>query len=243
MAMVFLRAVWRDLLMVNWVVDPAVVAPLVPRATELDFHDGKTYLSLVGFLFHDAKLLGWLPVPFHRNFEEINLRFYVVRRHPAGDRRGVVFIKEIVPLHAVALTARLLYNEPYVALPTRHRIERDDSTMRVGGLVRYAWRFHGTTHAVRARLAEPFAPAPTGSEAAFISQHYWGYTRQHDGGTIEYAVEHPHWQVAPATQVRLLADVAPFYGSRFADILRRPPDSAFVADGSPVIVRRGVRIA
>jgi uncharacterized protein YqjF (DUF2071 family) len=138
MAPVFPRAVWRDLLMVNWVVDPAVVAPLVPRATELDFHDGKTDFRLVGFRVQDAKLFGWLPIPFHRNVDEINSRFYVVRRHPDGDRRGVVFVKKIVPRHAIALTAWLFHQEPCQALPTGRRVERDHGAMRVSGLVRYA---------------------------------------------------------------------------------------------------------
>jgi len=241
--MVFLTAVWRDLLMINWEVDPAIVEPFVPRGTAIDFHEGKTFVSVVGFLFQNTKLFGWLPVPFHRDFEEINLRFYVVRHHPAGDRRGVVFIKEIVPRRAIALTATLVYNEHYVALPTRHRIERDNGAIRAGSLVRYAWRFRRKTHALRGRLVGALTlPAP-GSEPEFISQHYWGYATQRDGGTIEYEVEHPHWRVAPATQARLQADIAPLYGASFVETLRRPPDSAFIAEGSPVIVRRGVRIA
>ncbi|MFN8535255.1 MAG: DUF2071 domain-containing protein [Dehalococcoidia bacterium] len=243
MPMVFLAAHWRDLLMANWAVDPAIVEPLVPRGTEIDFHEGKTYVSVVGFLFQQTRLFGWLPAPFHTDFEEINLRFYVVRRHPDGDRRGVVFVKEIVPRAAIALTANLIYNENYVALPTRHRIEREGDAIRPGGLVRYAWGFRGKTQAIRGRMAGSPTPPADDSEAAFISQHYWGYARQRDGGTVEYQVEHPHWRVSPATQVRLQADIAPLYGPGFVETLRRPPDSAFIAEGSEVLVRRGVRIA
>src|SRR5687768_2327991 len=79
---VFLSARWQALAMLNWEIDPAVLEPLVPQGTELDFHDGKTYVSMVGFLFLDTRVLGW-PVPLHRNFEEVNLRFYL--RRVAGD--------------------------------------------------------------------------------------------------------------------------------------------------------------
>ncbi|GIW08740.1 MAG: hypothetical protein KatS3mg060_3545 [Dehalococcoidia bacterium] len=241
--MVFLSAIWRDLLMANWIVDPALVEPFVPRGTAVDFHEGKTYVSVVGFLFQDTKLFGRLPIPFHRTFEEINLRLYVVRHHRDGDRRGVVFVKEIVPRRAIAWTANLVYNENYVALPTRHRIEHEPGAIRVGSLVRYAWRLRGKTHALRGRVAGEPALPPSGSEPEFITQHYWGYTKQRDGGTIEYEVEHPHWRVAPARDVRLQSDIAALYGPEFVETLRRPPDSAFIAEGSPVIVRRGVRIA
>src|SRR5579859_1008263 len=108
---IFLSAEWRDLLMLNYEVDPACVQQYVPAGTELDSFAGKTYVSLVGFRFCRTKLLGVLPIPFHSEFEEINLRFYVKRRDINEIRRGVVFIAEIVPKQAIALTARWFYGE------------------------------------------------------------------------------------------------------------------------------------
>ena len=101
----FLTAHWRYLAMLNYEIDPAVLRPLTPPGVELDAWNGKTFASMVGFLFLDTRVLG-LPIPWHRNFEEVNLRFYVRRRDPAGGwRRGVVFVKEIVPKPAIALDA------------------------------------------------------------------------------------------------------------------------------------------
>src|SRR4051812_5676689 len=91
----FLTAGWHHLVMLNYPVDPAVLQTHLPAGTELDFWNGQTYVSVVGFQFQGARVLG-VPVPFHRHFEEVNLRFYVRYRVPAGWRRGVVFIKEIV---------------------------------------------------------------------------------------------------------------------------------------------------
>jgi uncharacterized protein YqjF (DUF2071 family) len=235
MARPFLTATWRHLAMLNWVVDPALVAPLVPRGTELDFFQGRTYLSVVGFLFLDTRVLG-VPVPFHRDFEEINLRFYVRR----GEKRAVAFVKEIVPRAAIAWTARWLYNEPYVAWPTSHRLE----TTAAGhvGRVAYEWRAHGSTHRVALSVDAPPAPLGAGSEAEFIAEHYWGYSAQRDGGTVEYEVRHPPWRAAAATEARLECDVARVYGRQFAATLAGPPTSAFLAEGSAISVSGARRL-
>src|SRR5262249_55610023 len=118
---VFLTAEWRHLAMLNYAVDADMLRPFVPRGTELDFFGGRAYISLVAFRFLNTKVLG-LPVPGHRDFDEANLRFYV--RRPAGRemRRGVVFIREVVPRRMVAAVARWAYNEQYVARPMWHDV-------------------------------------------------------------------------------------------------------------------------
>ena len=234
----FLTAQWRTLVMLNWEVDPALLRPLVPRGTELDAWQGKTFVSAVGFLFLDTRLFG-IPVPFHRDFEEVNLRFYVRREGPEGWRRGVCFVREIVPRIAIATIARWVYNEAYVAVPMRHRVDVATGC----GSAEYGWRRDGRWESLRASFTGAPQPLEAGSEAEFITEHYWGYTAQRDGGTIEYRVEHPSWRVWRADEAALAADVAALYGPRFAAPLAAPPSSAFVADGSPVVVRRPVRIA
>jgi uncharacterized protein YqjF (DUF2071 family) len=234
----FLTAEWRWLVMLNYAVDPAVLLRLVPRGTELDAWGERTYVSVVGFMFLDTRVLG-VPIPLHRDFEEVNLRFYVRRRGPEGWRRGVVFVKEIVPRPTIATVARVLYNEPYVALPMRHRVEIGPQ----GGTAEYGWRLRGRWCALRATVRGAPRPLAAGSEEEFITEHYWGYTARRDGGTAEYRVEHPAWRVWRAESAALDADVAALYGPRFADALSAPPLSALVAEGSPIVVRRGRRIA
>lgn len=234
----FLTAEWRSLVMLNYEVDPALLRPLVPPGTELDAWGGVTYASVVGFLFLRTRVLG-VPIPFHRDFEELNLRFYVRRKGPEGWRRGVVFVKEIVPRMAIAAVARWIYNENYVALPMRHRI---DLSAQAGGSVEYGWRTGGRWASVRAEVRGPARPLVEGSEEEFITEHYWGYAAQRDGGCVEYRVEHPRWNVWRAESASLDCDVAALYGPRFAEPLSAPPRSALVADGSPIIVRQGKRI-
>src|SRR5471030_2395832 len=136
---VFLTAEWLYLAMLNYEIDPALLARFVPTGTELDFWNGKSYVSIVGFLFRDACVIG-IPIPFHRHFEEVNLRFYVRRKSDDGWRRGVVFIKELVPRKAIAFIARKFYNENYVALPMSHRIEKFQAEIKSAS---YFWQFNG----------------------------------------------------------------------------------------------------
>jgi uncharacterized protein YqjF (DUF2071 family) len=232
----FLTAQWRHLLMVNYAIDPAILFPLVPRGTELDTWNGTTYVSLVGFRFLYTRVKGW-RIPFHTHFEEINLRFYVLRKESGEWRRGVVFVKEIVPRTAITLVARWAYNENYVTLPTRHRLVESPELS-----VRYEWRLRGRWNSVGARAPGEARPLREGEEAQFISEHYWGYTRQRDRGTKEYRVEHPAWNVWDAKDSVVDVDIEALYGRPFVDALNQPPTSAFIADGSEVAVRGGRRI-
>lgn len=237
----FLTAEWCYLAMLSYRADPALLRPYVPRGTELDDCGGETLVSVVGFLFRVTRLLG-LPVPFHRNFEELNLRSYV-RRTVAGEvRRAVTFIKELVPRRAVAAVARLAYNEPYDALPMRHRLGPLEPGTGTPTRVEYAWR----QRAGWGRLAvEPTGeprPADAGSLEEFITERHWGYTRQRDGGTVEYRVEHPRWRVWPIGRHTLDADLAQLYGPAWAAVLAGRPTSALLADGSAVAVYAARRL-
>ncbi|MGH7320435.1 MAG: YqjF family protein [Candidatus Rokuibacteriota bacterium] len=235
----FLTAEWRYLAMINYEIDPRVLRSRVPAGTELDAWQGRTFVSLVGFLFVGTRVYGW-SIPFHRNFEEVNLRFYVRRRDNGGWRRGVAFIKEIVPRAGIAAVARLLYNEAYVALPMRHSIEAD--TGSPPGRVEYGWSARGRWNRLTVRAGGEPRETALGSQEQFITEHYWGYTVQRDGGSIEYQVEHPPWRVWPVSEAFLDCDVASLYGQEFATALGAQPSSAFLAEGSPVTVREGRRL-
>jgi uncharacterized protein YqjF (DUF2071 family) len=226
----FLTANWRYLAMLNFTVDPAIVAPLVPPGTEIDYENGETFLSVVGFLFLGTRLLG-LPVPLHRDFEEVNLRFYVRKKSADTWRRGVVFVRELVPKRAIAMVARTFYGEPYLALPMKHEIEHVD----LGLTVEYSWRRGSKWESLKMSATGEPQNIPAGSHAEFITEHYWGYTSVRDGCS-EYRVEHPRWKVWEAEKFQLDADIAGLYGKQFVEPLSATPRSAFIADGSPVTV-------
>ncbi|HXQ25587.1 MAG TPA: DUF2071 domain-containing protein [Candidatus Acidoferrales bacterium] len=236
---VFLSAEWRDLVMLNYEVDPALLKSYVPRGTELDAFQGKTFLSLVGFRFLRTRLFGILPLPFHTNFDEVNLRFYVRRRLRGENRRGVVFIREVVPKHAIALVARLAFGENYSAHRMRHTI----NTIETGKMVQYEWKLKGDWCAMDAQALGASVEPQEGSLDQFITEHYWGYAARRGGGSLEYHVSHVPWRVWPSRSAGFVGNADSLYGPDLAAILHRPPDSAFVADGSPVLVYTGTPIA
>src|SRR6266852_8480137 len=162
--------------MLNYEIDSSVLALFVPTGTELDLWKGKVLVSVVGFLFLKTRVFG-IPIPFHRDFEEVNLRIYVRRKAEDGWRRGVVFIKEIVPRAAIAFTARRLYNEPYIALPMANRIEAESGSVES---VEYSWRFGRRQNSLKLTTRGESQLLPKGSEAEFITEHYWGYNAQPD---------------------------------------------------------------
>lgn len=225
----FLTAAWRELVMFNYEVDAALLAPYIPRGVEMDCWRGRTYVSLVGFLFLNTRVLG-IPLPFHRNFDEVNLRFYVRREY----RRGVVFIREIVPRRAIAWVARAVYGENYIRLPMRHQID--------SRRVEYAWRFGGHWNSITASKLRPAMPLAPGSHEEFIAEHYWGYARRSAHSTTEYWVEHLPWNVRTARAAAFEGSVAGLYPREFGFLDSRVPDSAFVADGSAVSVSRGSQL-
>lgn len=235
---IFLSAEWRDLLMLNYEVDPAILQKFVPAGTELDSFAGRTCVSLVGFRFCRTKLLGSLPIPFHTEFEEINLRFYVRRSEAGETRRGVVFITEIVPKRAIALTARRFYGENYVRRPMAHRILTNYSKMEV----EYSWRSGTEWCKLQAQAkGTPSLPAE-GSLEQFITEHYWGYSRQRDGSTVEYHVSHVPWKNWSTTGANFSGNASDLYGEELSQLLKKHPASAFITDGSPVQVFRRYRL-
>ncbi len=256
---VFLTAVWRNLVVLNYEVEPEILLPFLPPGTELDAWGNRTLASIVGFEFADVRVLR-TPVPFHRNFEEINLRFYVRRKAADGWRRGVVFIRELVPRPIVALLARRVYGEPYAALPMNrllrhHAVRAGDGMARRATLhaspaataranrttVRYSWRHDRKWNRVEATADTARAPLQSdpGSEEEFIIDHEYGYgTRR--GRTIEYVVEHPSWRYWKTLNAEFDCGVRTLnalYGGAFAPYLKSPR-SAFLVEGSPVVVRR-----
>jgi len=236
----FLTARWESLVLLNYDCPAPLLEPLVPRGTELDRWRGQHVVSLVGFRFVHTRVRG-VAIPLHRTFVEVNLRFYVHTREPGGGpRRAVVFVRELVPRRAIAAAARLLYNEPYLAVPMDHEVKLDPER---GGSASYSWVHDGRRHSIGASVSGAARALEPGSEAEFITEHYWGYTAQRDGGTLEYRVDHPPWKVWTADEATYAQPPGTsLYGPELTEVLSAPPRSAFVAVGSPVTVYAGRRL-
>lgn len=226
----FLTAEWRDLIMANYEVSPDVLAARVPGGTELDLHNGRCFVSLVGFMFLDTRVLDFL-VPFHVNFEEVNLRFYVRRETDEETRRGVIFVKEIVPRAAIAMIARTLYGEPY----ERWRMSHFRDALHV----RYSWEKGDNKNAISVESGANLGVPVDGSHEEFIIEHYWGYTRRGSRRTDEYKVEHPKWELFEAGNPRIDVDFEQTYGKEFGFLNDVEPYSVVLAKGSEIAVYKG----
>lgn len=229
----FLTAEWRDLIMANYEVSPDLLASRVPVGTEIDLHDGKCFVSVVGFMFLNTRVLEFL-VPFHINFEEVNLRFYVRRETADEVRRGVVFVKEIVPRAAIAIIARTLYGEPYERWKMSH--------FRDALHLRYSWERGECSNSISVESGANRGVPAEGSHEEFIIEHYWGYTRLGGKRTDEYKVEHPKWELFEAGNPRIDVDFGGTYGDEFAFLKDERPHSVVLAKGSQIAVYKGEKI-
>lgn len=231
MAEKFLSAEWNNLIMANYVIDPAILKPWLPEKTELDFYNGKCYVSLIGFMFEKTKLLG-ITVPFHANFEEVNLRFYVRFNDKGVWKRGAVFIKEIVPKPAISFVANTLYHEKYSTSRMKHFYTAQQNEIHLG----YHWKFKGKWNKLEAVTTNEALPMQPGSAEEFIAEHYWGYSRYNATTTFEYGVQHPSWKVYAVKKYLIDCDFTTLYGSAFSFLQNAVPDSVFMAKGSPISI-------
>ncbi|MCU0351938.1 MAG: DUF2071 domain-containing protein [Flavobacterium sp.] len=229
--MSFLTANWKNLALINYAIHPEILEKHVPKGTELDVWNGKCYVSLVGFMFENVKILG-MKIPFHVNFEEVNLRFYVKRFENGEWKRGVVFIKEIVPKYALSFVANTVYKEHYQTLPMRHSVKEDDDSFEFV----YEWKVQDKWQTILVETEKNETPIEVGSEAEFITEHYFGYTKVNNETTYEYEVQHPRWNQLKVTDFRVHVDFEAVYGWEFGFLNQQQPTSVLLAVGSEISV-------
>ncbi len=239
----FLTARWRNVALLSWEVDDALLEPLVPNGLEIDHWGGNAYISLVGLWFDDVRVLG-IRAPA-RKYEEVNLRFYV-RRPPGADvgGPGVIFIRQLVPHRMTAFLARRVYGEPFLAVPMYHRFggtEVADPCRECR--VEYGWGSNGRQHGFWLESdAEPAYTAP-GSLDEFLTARHWGYNGKPGVRTRAYNLTRPPWLVRTVSAWGIDCDAVAVYGPQFGRIMSGAPSSALLASGSSVKLNMPKRLA
>ncbi|MEJ1240314.1 DUF2071 domain-containing protein [Chryseolinea sp. T2] len=236
MTRTFLQAEWKKLAMANYSIDSKILDKYLPRKTEIDLWNGTCYVSLVGFMFKNTKIKG-VKIPFHTNFEEVNLRFYVRHKCNGEWKRGVVFVKEIVPRPALTFVANTVYKENYETMPMSHSWESAADKLTV----EYMWKKR-RWNSLKVVTEKTATPISNDSEEEFITEHYWGYTKISDEKTSEYEVEHPKWDIYRTTDYLIDVDFEDIYGREFDFLKSEKPISVFLAEGSQIKVKDGRRI-
>lgn len=233
----FLTAGWRKIILANYAIDTHHLVNLIPYKTELDTYNDTCYVSLVGFLFDDVKIKG-VAVPFHTEFPEINLRFYVKHQTKNGAwRRGVVFIKEFVPKLLVSFVANNIYGEHYETLDMDHSWNETENSLEVEYRLVKEIPFH-----MRVVADKNAVEIPAACEAEFITEHYWGYTKLENHKTSAYEVFHPRWKTYPVKEFSCNFDFALLYGNEFEFMNHLKPFSVMLAEGSEIKVMGGSTI-
>jgi uncharacterized protein len=229
----FLHTEWNNLIMANYIVPKELLLPYIPGKTELDFFEEKAYVSLVGFMFLNTRILGF-SIPRHTNFEEVNLRFYVKYNDNGKWKRGTVFIKEIVPRLAISLVANFIYGESYSTMRMKHfHIQSHDQIETC-----YEWKYKNKWNKLAASSRKLSLPMRMNSEEEFIAEHYWGYTKYTENKTCEYEISHPRWEIFKVLNYTVDCDFTGIYGTEFSFLTGIKPSSVFMAKGSEVKIYR-----
>ena len=235
--MSFLKAEWRKLAIANYVIDPKILSEYIPYGTELDLWENKCYVSLVGFKFLNTKILG-VKIPYHTNFEEVNLRFYVRYKDNNEWKRGVVFIKEIVPRRALTFVANNIYAENYETMKMSHNWVINDEEQ----IIKYEWINCKEKHHLKVISELDTRLIDVGSEEEFITEHYWGYTKVNNSTTFEYEVTHPRWEYYPIKNFEVNVNFDSLYGNDFKILNQEKPKSLMLMEGSQITVENKRRI-
>jgi uncharacterized protein len=208
---------WREAAFLHWRVDPGVVAPLLPRGTRPDLHDGSTWVGLIAFELREARIAPFGPVPFFGSFTEVNVRLYAV--DDAG-RRGVVFRSLEASRLPAVLAARALYGLPYRWARTAH--ERDGEVHRYrSDRIRESARSRIAVRADRSREA-------VDDTALFLTAR-WALFQGRGARTRWMPNEHEPWRLHPAELLELDDDLVARAG--LPGVADRAPDSVLFSPG------------
>lgn len=224
-----LLAEWNNLVMANYEVPKELLLPFVPYKTELDFFEGNTYVSLIGFMFLNITMHG-ISIPFHTNFEEVNLRFYVKYNNHGNWKKGVVFIKEIVPKPGIAFVANNIFGGKYATMKMKHFHIDSGQFLEAG----YEWKYQNKWNKLSANANKKSVPIGKASHEEFIADHYWGFTKYSDSKTYEYEIEHPQWETLEVISHTVNCNFAALYGEEFSLLNNAKPKSVFMIKGSEV---------
>ena len=177
-----------------------------------------------------TKLHG-IKIPFHSNFPEVNLRFYVRYRSGSDWKRGVVFINEFVPKPAIAFVANRFYKERFVTHPIKYKCETGDKLV-----IGYYWKKDSKWNKLEVIADPKLYELKPGSKEEFVIERYWGYSSIDKNKTEEFQVEHPQWNIYSIEHYNIDCDFKDLYGNDFEILDHSTPASVFLAEGSAATI-------
>ena len=206
-----LRQTWSDIVWCHWVVDPAVVAALLPRGLTPDLYEGQAWVGLIPFSMRDLRLAGpfgaLTRIASTHNFGEVNVRTYV--RGPDG-KTGVWFCTLDADRWLTVKAATIAFGLPY----------RHAATSYEGTPESRRWRSQRHGDGARAVLDvslvdEPNRAASPGLER-FLVERYALYTLSR-GHLYRGELQHQPWRVRTAKVEQVVTETVAAAGFSVAD--------------------------
>ena len=129
-----------------------------------------------------------------------------------NGKRGVVFVKELVPKWALSFVANTFYKEHYQTVPMRHNWNKIENKISV----KYEWKNGDNWQQIEVNASMDKTEINEGSEEEFITEHYWGYAKVSNRQTNEYQVTHPKWKQHKVLDYKMNVDFKKVYGKKIS---------------------------
>lgn len=230
---IFLQADWNKLICANYIIDPKILEKYIPFGTILDLHQEKCYVSLVCFKYSNTQLFG-IKFPFYKNFEEINLRFYVKREISPGIwRKEAAFTQLFFPKRPLTFIANFIYKENYKTRPIKHTLKKNEFHDVTTYYIKNKKWFH-----ISVSYDRKLHPIVKTSSEYFFHGHLWGTAKVNSKSSTSYKIEHPEWKTYSITNWEINVDFGSLFGNDFKFLNAIKPESVMMTEGSKVTVKK-----
>ncbi len=136
------------------------------------------------------------------------------------------------------LIANTIYKENYQTTSMEHSWVESD----IERIVEYGWKVGSNWQSIKIIANREASEIAIGSEAEFITEHYWGYAKVHNSKTYEYEVTHPRWLQYDVIGYKISIDFKANYGADFVALCDKEPFSVMLAEGSEITVENKKKI-
>ena len=234
-------AEWREIVVINFEIDPKLLRNFIPPKTELDFFNETSFVTLMARACKNVKPYGW-PIVFAKSIDQILLRFYVKRKVGDTWRRGVCLIRDYLPKRKASFFLNWMFKHSFTQVP----IKRTSSNFESGlptqlPTVEYQWTTGDYVNHIKVNARSQMRQQEQETKESFVLDHHYGYTVK-EGKTYEYYVEYSPWAMWDAQSGSFDCDTENVFGRPFVRALKQRPASVFLARGSDVIIYRPTEI-
>lgn len=226
-----------ELVVINFLVPPAILEPLVPKGLELNYLADETYVSIVCNVVRKS---GFLSNPFSGGFTHLCLQYYVRRKADPKSRKGICQIRNFTSSSAGSWGSKLEMECKKIKMK---RSNSGFSGKSGAPEVEYQWQVEDHWNKLRIKARNPMKNIGPKTKVGFILEHKNLY-QSVKGRTLQFEVRHEHpWIAWDAAHANFTCDVQQLFGKDFVKPLARRPSSVFVSTAGKVEYSKPDQIA